>query len=196
MTKAFSLILAFFFFVTAKAQSNYKDSLKAYINNYIATHEVVKNEDRSLLQFFEIDPAYRVIASFEKKENGQWFEMQTSGPMKKLFRIYGVVHFAINNTPLQLTIYQSQSLLQSPEYKTHLFLPFTDATSGKETYHGGRYIDLKMEDIQENHVIVDFNKAYNPYCAYVNGKYNCPIPPAENHLVIAIKAGEKNFKEE
>ena len=196
MTKVFSLILAFFFFVTARAQSNYEDSLKAYINNYVATHEVVKGEDRSRLQFFEVDPAYRVMALFEKKENGQWFEMQTSGPMKKLYRVYGVVHFIINKTPLQLNIYQAQNLLQSPEYKTYLFLPFTDVTSGKETYHSGRYIDLRMEDIQNNQVIIDFNKAYNPYCAYVSGRYNCPIPPKENNLSIAIKAGEKAFKEE
>ncbi|MGN6162946.1 MAG: DUF1684 domain-containing protein [Flavisolibacter sp.] len=196
MTKVFSLILAFLVFINAKAQSNYKDSLKAYINNYVATHEVVKGEDRLRLQFFKVDPAYCIVASFEKKDNGQWFEMQTSGLMKQLYRIYGVVRFSINNTPLQLTIYQSQSLLQSPAYKTYLFLPFTDATSGEETYHGGRYIDLKMEDIQDSHVVIDFNKAYNPYCAYVSGKYTCPIPPAENHLLVAIKAGEKNFKGE
>ena len=196
MARIFSLFFVLSFFANARAQSNYQDSLKTYISNYIATHEVVKGEDRSRLQFFEVDPAYRVMALFEKKENGQWFEMQTSGPMKKLYRVYGVVHFVINKTPLQLNIYQAQNLLQSPEYKTYLFLPFTDVTSGKETYHSGRYIDLKMEDIQNNQVVIDFNKAYNPYCAYVSGRYNCPIPPKENNLSIAIKAGEKAFKEE
>jgi uncharacterized protein (DUF1684 family) len=196
MARIFSLFFVLSFFANARAQSNYQDSLKTYISNYIATHEVVRGEDRSRLQFFEVDPAYRVMALFEKKENGQWFEMQTSGPMKKLYRVYGVVHFVINKTPLQLNIYQAQNLLQSPEYKTYLFLPFTDVTSGKETYHSGRYIDLKMEDIQNNQVVIDFNKAYNPYCAYVSGRYNCPIPPKENNLSIAIKAGEKAFKEE
>jgi uncharacterized protein (DUF1684 family) len=196
MARIFSLFFVLFVFANARAQSNYQDSLKTYISNYIATHEVVKGEDRSRLQFFEVDPAYRVMALFEKKENGQWFEMQTSGPMKKLYRVYGVVHFVINKTPLQLNLYQAQSLLQSPEYKTYLFLPFTDVTSGKETYHSGRYIDLKMEDIQNNQVVIDFNKAYNPYCGYVSGRYNCPIPPKENNLSIAIKAGEKAFKEE
>ena len=79
------------------------------------------------------------------------------------------------------------------EYKDHLFLPFTDLTSGELTYSAGRYIDLKMSDIVENVVVIDFNKSYNPYCAYVSGKYNCPIPPKENQLPVSILAGEKNF---
>ncbi len=79
------------------------------------------------------------------------------------------------------------------EYKDQLFLPFTDLTSGEESYAAGRYIDLIFDDILDNKVIIDFNKAYNPYCAYVSGKYNCPIPPRENSLNVAILAGEKNF---
>jgi len=79
------------------------------------------------------------------------------------------------------------------EYKNYLFLPFTDATTGVETYESGRYIDLQTGDIKNNQVVIDFNKAYNPYCAYVSGVYNCPIPPRENHLPVAILAGEKRF---
>ena len=78
------------------------------------------------------------------------------------------------------------------QYKNYLFLPFTDATTGVETYESGRYIDLEINDIKDNLVIIDFNKAYNPYCAYTTG-YNCPIPPAENDLHIAITAGEKAY---
>jgi len=177
-------------------QNSYVDSVRNFQKEYVATHEVVKGADKNRLRFFEIDSSYRVVATLEKKENSQWFAMQTSGPMKKLYRVYGVLHFTINHTPLQLNVYQSQSLLQSAEYRTYLFLPFTDATTGNETYHGGRYIDLKMEDIQNNQVVIDFNKAYNPYCAYVSGKYNCPIPPAENHLSIAVRAGEKIYSNE
>ena len=70
----------------------------------------------------------------------------------------------------------------------HLFLPFTDNTNGVETYGGGRYIDLKIP--AGNTINIDFNKAYNPYCAY-SDKYSCPIPPPENHLDIEIKAGIK-----
>jgi uncharacterized protein (DUF1684 family) len=70
---------------------------------------------------------------------------------------------------------------------------FTDKTTGDQTYHAGRYIDLKIGDINDGKVVIDFNKAYNPYCAYVKGKYSCPIPPRENYLPVAMEAGEKNF---
>lgn len=79
------------------------------------------------------------------------------------------------------------------KYKNHLFLPFTDLTSGEETYDNGRYIDLETVDIKNKTVEIDFNKAYNPYCAYVSYTYNCPIPPKENYLPVAILAGEKNY---
>ncbi len=82
--------------------------------------------------------------------------------------------------------------MNDPTYKNYLFLPFTDLTSGEESYGGGRYIDLETTDIFNNKVIIDFNKAYNPYCAYASG-YNCPIPPRENDLPVAVKAGEMNF---
>jgi uncharacterized protein len=180
----------------ATAQSTYKDSLTLHIKNYIDKHEVVKGSDKDKLQFFAVDPAYRVVASFEKKENSTWFLMPTSGPLKKLYRVYGVIHFTVKGNPAQLNIYQSQDLLQNAEYKNYLFLPFTDATTGKESYHGGRYIDLTTEDISNNQVTIDFNKAYNPYCAYVSGRYNCPIPPKENNLAIAINAGEKEYNKE
>ena len=82
--------------------------------------------------------------------------------------------------------------MSSEKYKDYLFIPFTDKTSGIETYGGGRYIDLVLSDIVNKTCTIDFNKAYNPYCAYTAG-YNCPIPPKENDLPVAIKAGELNF---
>jgi uncharacterized protein (DUF1684 family) len=72
-------------------------------------------------------------------------------------------------------------------------LAFTDLTNGEDTYGGGRYIDLYISDIAEGHITIDFNKAYNPYCAYSDG-YNCPIPPASNSINLEIKAGEKMYK--
>jgi uncharacterized protein len=83
-------------------------------------------------------------------------------------------------------------LMNRPEYADYLFVPFTDATTGNETYGSGRYIDLRLGDIKNNTVLLDFNKCYNPYCAYTSG-YNCPIPPKENRLAVAVKAGEKVF---
>ena len=82
--------------------------------------------------------------------------------------------------------------MQQEKYKDYLFIPFGDATSGLTSYGGGRYMDFTLADIKDNTLVIDFNKAYNPYCAYTIG-YNCPIPPKENLLTEAINAGEKNY---
>ncbi len=74
----------------------------------------------------------------------------------------------------------------------HLFLPFTDLTNGDQTYGGGRYIDLSRADVEKKEVWIDFNHAYNPWCAYSDG-YNCPVPPRENALPVAILAGEMMY---
>jgi uncharacterized protein (DUF1684 family) len=179
--------------LSAGAQNTYRDSLKTYLKNYVDGHEVVKGADRKKMQFFPVDKSYRVLARFERIENGNWFQVPTSGKMKQTYKVYGVLHFQLKGKSLTLHLYQSQSLLQNEEYRNYLFLPFTDLTTGKECYESGRYIDLKTEDIKNGQVLIDFNKAYNPYCAYVSGIYNCPIPPRENQLPIAIRAGEKKF---
>jgi uncharacterized protein len=186
-------ILPVFLAITCSAQDTYKDSLEAFIKKYTDNHEVVTGNDKKGLTFYPINQNFRVAANFEKVKNGSWFSMETSGATKQVFRVYGLIHFTIHDTTLKLNIYQSQQLMAVPEYKDHLFLPFTDLTSGEETYEAGRYIDLSFDDILDNKVVIDFNKAYNPYCAYVSGKYNCPIPPRENNLSIAILAGEKKF---
>lgn len=174
-------------------QDIYKDSMNSYIARYVKDHEVVTGNAKQSFRFFPINEKYKVTARFEKATESKWFAMETSGPIKKTFRVYGTLHFAINDTPVTLNIYQSQNLMNTSEYKDHLFLPFTDLSSGEETYPAGRYIDLSTGDIVDNKMILDFNKAYNPYCAYVSGKYNCPIPPKENQLAVAIYAGEKIF---
>jgi uncharacterized protein (DUF1684 family) len=194
MKKTNCLIFCLLFVcVAADCQENYKDSLQAFIKNYTDKHEVVTGDDKKYLSFFPIDKRFRIIASFEKVKNGKWFTMETSSNSKQVFRVYGIIHFSIHDTTLTLNIYQSQRLMTVAEYKDQLFLPFTDLTSGEESYAAGRYIDLVFDDILDNKVVVDFNKAYNPYCAYVSGKYNCPIPPRENSLNVAILAGEKNY---
>ena len=78
------------------------------------------------------------------------------------------------------------------EYKDYLFLPITDLTSGDGSYGGGRYLDVKKSEVAQGKVVLDFNKLYNPYCAY-NEKYSCPIPPAQNDLPIRIEVGVKDF---
>ena len=171
----------------------YKDSIETYIQKYVEDHKVVKSKDKKLMQFFPIDESMRITCRFERKTSSPWFRMDASGPIKNNYRVYGTVHFTIHDTVLALNVYQSQELMLTEKYAEHLFIPFSDATSGEESYSGGRYIDLNISDIAGENYIIDFNKAYNPYCAFVNGVYSCPIPPKENNLSVAIRAGEKAF---
>ena len=190
------LLVAFFLFVNISFAQNktYKDSIESYFKKYVREHEVVKGKDKERMSFFPVNEKYRLTCKFERTPNSQWFRMESSGPVKRNYRVYGLIHFRINDTPVTLNIYQSQDLMTSKEYKDHLFIPFTDATTGEETYESGRYIDLDIKDIVGDTYAIDFNRAYNPYCAYVSGKFNCPIPPAENRLIVAIRAGEKAFR--
>lgn len=171
----------------------YADSLEAFRIRYSTNHEVVTGEDRQLLRFFPISKRYCVPARFEKIHEAPWFKMETSGTVMKGFRVYGILHFRIVDTVCKLSVYQSQNLLQDPQYGNYLFLPFTDKTSGEESYEVGRYIDLTITELENPDFLLDFNKAYNPYCAYISNKYNCPLPPKENALPVAIRAGEMKF---
>ncbi len=189
----FLLALSFLFFQNANAQgSSYKDTLIAYQHNYIYNHEVVGKDDRKYISFYPIDKSYRVTASFKRIIDKNGFYMNTSTDEQQKFFKYGLLTFRLHGKTLHLYIYQSQDLLQKEDYKDYLFVPFGDATSGFTSYGGGRYLDFTLHDIKNNQLLVDFNKAYNPYCAYTSG-YSCPIPPKENLLTVPINAGEKNY---
>jgi uncharacterized protein (DUF1684 family) len=176
------------------AQSaTYADSLQTYRHDYMMHHDVIHGKDTVYFRFFPADESYKVTATFEKIAKANWFKMETSGPIKKNFRVYGVAHFVLHDTALQLNIYQSQDLLGNDQYHDYLFLPFTDLTTGEESYATGRYLDFRIQDIHGDKLTIDFNKAYNPNCAYISNKYNCPVPPKENNLPVAILAGEKAF---
>ena len=82
----------------------------------------------------------------------------------------------MRDTAVTLTIYQSEALMKKPDYEDYLFLPFKDMSNYTYSYGGGRYMDLRFDDIKDSTIVLDFNKCYNPYCAYTDG-YNCPIPP-------------------
>jgi uncharacterized protein len=138
------------------------------------------------IHFYSFDEKYVLNARFIRTPNERSFQMSTSSGMRKTYVKYAEVIFTLDEKEYKLNVYQSQDLLQSAEYKDYLFIPFTDATSGNETYEGGRYIDLNIP--QSDHILINFNKAYHPYCAYTDG-YNCPIPPAENTLPVKVEAG-------
>lgn len=138
------------------------------------------------IHFFPFAEKYVVNARFVRTPKEKPLQMSTSSGMRKTYIKYAEVFFVLDKKEYKLNVYQSQDLLLSADYKDYLFIPFTDATSGKETYEGGRYIDLNIPE--SDHVFINFNKAYHPYCAYTEG-YNCPLPPAENKLTVKIEAG-------
>ncbi len=111
--------------------------------------------------------------------------MQTTTGGSQGYRRAGVVRFQVQGTPAQVTLYASQE-------QHELFLPFRDATSGAETYGAGRYLEVEPPD-SDGLVEIDFNYAYNPYCAY-NEAWSCPLPPGENWLSVPVRAGEKTFR--
>ena len=142
------------------------------------------------LEFFPIDTTLVVTADFVRTPYESPFEMPTTTDRKPMYLKYGELYFSLQGKEQKLNVYQNLELVKKPEYKDYLFLPFTDKTNGFTSYSGGRYIDLRIP--RGNRITLDFNKSYNPYCAY-NGSYSCPIPPAENHLDLNIEAGVKDF---
>ena len=146
------------------------------------------------LDFFKIDENYKVIANLELTPDAPIFEMKTTTERIPLYKKYGIAHFTINGQKLALSIYKEQKIGMSfANYET-LFIPFNDTSNGITTYGGGRYIDMEAPSKDSKTIVIDFNKAYNPYCVY-NDKYSCPIPPSENNLSIAISAGVKAYSE-
>ena len=138
----------------------------------------------SNLNFFPIQKKFRVTASFKKTPNKKPFKMLTTTSMLARYVQFGIANFSIDNKQFTLRVYQNV------EGEKHLFLPYFDNTNGKESYAGGRYIELTYPT--DETIIIDFNQSYNPYCAY-NHKYSCPIPPEKNYIDIRIQAGVKKF---
>lgn len=144
------------------------------------------------ISFFPVKTKYRVKAKLTRTPDETPFEMPRSKGNTGTYRKYGEATFTLNGKECKLNVYQFMKLINDEKYKNDLFLPFKDLTNGKQTYGGGRFLDLVIPEGDE--IIIDFNKAYNPLCCYGNPRYSCPIPPAENHLGIKISAGEKMYK--
>lgn len=148
------------------------------------------------LDFFPVDSSYIVTAKLMRTPEAPVFQMATTTDRKPEYRQYGILTFVLQGKKLELSLYQNLNEIRNPKYKDYLFLPFTDDTSGEESYGGGRYMDVFLSKINEDDTVeLNFNNTYNPYCAY-NDRYSCPIVPRKNHLDIAIKAGVKNFKKQ
>jgi len=164
---------------------HFRDSLSAVFysgSNNVLPKEAISTHGK--LSYYPPDETYRVKATFKPIVGGEVFQMKTNTDRLPEYKKFGKISFFINQQALELTLYQN---VEQPEY---LFCPFKDRTNGNETYGSGRFLDFSEDDL--DNLVLDFNYAYNPYCAY-NKNYSCPIPPPENHLNVAIPAGEKKW---
>lgn len=194
----YRLIIVFLFSFGVFAQDNQiqlAEKFQLQLNEQFADslQSPLLKEDLAVfksLNFYTINKAFIVEGRFKKAKNEKAFEMKTSTARTPMYKKFGTLFFEIEGKKMQLNVYQNLELLGKPGFKDYLFLPFSDLTNGNETYIGGRYIDFRIPKTKK--VILNFNLAYNPYCAY-NYKYSCPIVPLENDLNVEIKAGVKKF---
>jgi uncharacterized protein (DUF1684 family) len=140
------------------------------------------------LKYFDADESYRVKAKLEPIEEKKVRIIGTSDGKEQKYLEYAWAHFKLNGVENKLLILE---VMEMGPQRGKLFLAFADETSGTETYGAGRYLDLKKVAAATS-IVLDFNLAYNPYCAY-DENYSCPFPPSENILKIAIRAGEKSY---
>lgn len=196
-----NLLLFLFLLITSlgftQSEALVLESLKAQVklNSEFANPEttILTPEDfRTFkeLDFYPIDEKYIVNARFVRTPDEKPFLMPTTTTRTPEYVKYGEAHFSIDGKDFVLSLFKNTQPYNEPGYEDYLFLPFTDLTSGDGSYGGGRYLDQRIPE--GDTFVIDFNKAYNPYCAY-NPKYSCPIPPKENDLLIRIEAGVKNF---
>ena len=178
---------------TIKSQSKFQEEQNNFFKD--ASKSPLKSKDLKAfegLDFFPIDSSFVLTAQLSRTPNTSYFEMKTTTERVAKERVFGVLSFIINNQPFVLNVYQSEFASDSDADADYLFLPFLDDSNGETTYGGGRYIDLYIPN--GDTLVVDFNKAYNPYCAY-NDKYSCPIVPRENYLPLKVMAGVKRFED-
>jgi uncharacterized protein (DUF1684 family) len=194
------VIIIFFILITnLTLAQTYKEEILKHRENYIIDlladdRSPIENKgDIKHIQFYEPDESYKVNAIFTKTNDAQPFDLATMNGKTKKYIEYGKIAFTLHEKIYTLTAFQSVTHLDDPELKDYLFLPFNDETNGNGSYINGRYLDLKIPDIKNNLLELDFNKAYNPYCAFSDG-YSCPKPPEENFLKVSILAGEKEFQ--
>lgn len=144
------------------------------------------------LRYFAYNDTFDLAAVFRPSEDTALFRFPTSDGSAREYRSFGTLTFQVADSMYVLTVFEVPGMARHPLYFDHLFLPFFDETNGDATYGGGRYLDLKRSDFAAGDYCLDFNKAYNPWCAYATG-YSCPVPPLSNLLPLAVRAGEAAF---
>jgi hypothetical protein len=138
---------------------------------------------------FAYDSTFAIWAAYRPFKRQKPFTFETTGDIKQRYQKVAEMDFVIDEDTLTLSGYRNLALMRNPDYRDRLFIPFTDESNGFGTYEGGRYLEADIPEADS--LFLDFNLAYNPYCAY-SDRYSCPIPPRENDLKKAIKAGAKS----
>jgi uncharacterized protein (DUF1684 family) len=163
-------------------------TFRAEKDDFFASHPqspltALQKQTFSGLRYFDEDASLRFEVTVTPFPERAHIEIQTSTGDVRVYTRFARFQFSVDGQGAELTIYET-------DYG--YFLPFVDSLAGKETYPAGRYLDLEL--LPGNRFLVDFNLAYNPYCAY-NDKWSCPLTPFENRLKVPIRAGEKIFHE-
>lgn len=170
---------------------NREDKYVEFHDSTITRFSKEERENFKGFKYYEPNIEYRIKTILTVDTTELEFGMKTSTDRTPTYRAYGYLDFVINDTVQRLTAYQNMKYINHPEYGNQLFIPFKDLTNMKTTYGAGRYIDISIPE--NNEVVLDFNTAYNPYCAYYD-RWSCPLVPFDNHLDIRIPAGEKKYK--
>lgn len=192
-------IMCLLVFVSCQQQDPvYVQSIEKYRTDYKATFAATERapirteEELAKMQYFAPDQGFKVPCKVEILPQPKSFGMNTYSGAVQPYSRYADLSCKVQGDEISLSVYTSDRHQAMRGINQKLFLPFKDATNGDETYGGGRYIDVSKSMITEGVIEIDFNKAYNPWCAYADG-YSCPIPPVENHLAVPIRAGEKMY---
>jgi uncharacterized protein (DUF1684 family) len=156
---------------------------KGYLKQNSESPFVKSGKEMGELSYFPIDSKYKVTTKVERIEKRQLVMVANSDGSAARYLKYAWLHFKIDDEELKLVVLKQQ-------FGIGYFLGFTDVTSGEDSYGGGRYLDIS--EIKGDRVTLDFNLAYNPYCAY-SAEFQCPLPPKENDLGVAIESGEKDY---
>lgn len=197
--KSTLFLITFFFLFNSCAQekqellgdTDWQKEMNANFKD--ATKSPLKDKDRKVfkgLDFFPFDSLYVVNTKLTRTPDAKPFKMKTTTDRLPNYVRYGTISFELKGKQHELNIYQNIDLMEKEGYEDYLFLPFLDDTNGESTYGGGRYVEARIPE--GDSILINFNEAYNPYCAY-NEKYSCPIVPRENYLTIEVKAGVKAF---
>lgn len=195
--RTFAVVMLCFGSFLVMGQSEYEREIEHfrdhhYVKSLLSRQPAPFSEEGLIhLDFFIPDTNYRVKATFHPETTGKLASIGRVTGEEENFIMLGYLSFQLKNVPCTLQIY-TPARSEKDKAKSYVYLGFKDLTTNDETFGGGRYLNLEFEELQHQDIVLDFNKSYNPLCAYSEG-YRCLLIPKENNLQVAVMAGEKNY---